>query len=111
MNKIKISLVFAQSPHDIWQKQMLVNHGDTVIKAIEKSGFLTDFPYFSFNNLYYGVYGLIVSPDAILKENDRIEIYRELVFDPMQSRRRRAKLKQTGKKKKTRSRPSKPDLN
>lgn len=103
MNKIKISLVFAQSPQYIWQKQIEVNLGDTVIKAIQDSGFLKEFPYFSFNNLNYGIYGLEVGPDEVLKENDRIEIYRELVFDPMQSRRRRAQLKQTSKKKKSRS--------
>lgn len=99
MTKINISLVFAQSPTEIWQKQMQVNRDDTVINAIYASGFFDEFPYFSYNNIQYGVYGLTVSGDAVLKENDRIEIYRELVFDPMQSRRRRAKLKQASKKK------------
>lgn len=99
MTKINVSLVFAQSPTEIWQKQILVNQDQTVISVIESSGFFQEFPYFSYNNIQYGVYGLIVSGDSIVKNNDRIEIYRDLVFDPMQSRRRRAQLKQTTKKK------------
>lgn len=38
-----------------------------------------------------GVYGLIVEDDYILKEGDRLEIYRPLVQDPMERRRRVAK--------------------
>lgn len=38
-----------------------------------------------------GVYGLIVEDEYMLKEGDRLEIYRPLVQDPMERRRRVAK--------------------
>lgn len=38
-----------------------------------------------------GVFGVRGTPDTLLSDGDRIEIYRPLSFDPMESRRRRAR--------------------
>lgn len=40
-----------------------------------------------------GIFGEIVSRDAVPGEGDRIEIYRPLLHDPKQARRARARLK------------------
>ena len=37
-----------------------------------------------------GIYGRLCSGDSPLRSGDRLEIYRPLRFDPMESRRRRA---------------------
>jgi len=37
-----------------------------------------------------GIYGKLVRGDTVLRDGDRIEIYRSLVADPKQARRRRA---------------------
>jgi putative ubiquitin-RnfH superfamily antitoxin RatB of RatAB toxin-antitoxin module len=37
-----------------------------------------------------GIYGQRVSADTVLREGDRVEIYRALTADPKQARRRRA---------------------
>jgi putative ubiquitin-RnfH superfamily antitoxin RatB of RatAB toxin-antitoxin module len=37
-----------------------------------------------------GIFGKRVKRDAVLKDGDRIEIYRPLIADPKDSRRRRA---------------------
>lgn len=42
-------------------------------------------------NIPIGVYGLIVDDDYVMKEGDRLEIYRPLIQDPMERRRRVAK--------------------
>lgn len=39
--------------------------------------------------LHVGVYGQRCQLDQVLQDQDRVEVYRELVFDPMDSRRRR----------------------
>lgn len=43
----------------------------------------------SLEGLKVGVYGQRCQLDQVLRDQDRVEIYRELVFDPMDSRRRR----------------------
>lgn len=37
-----------------------------------------------------GVYGRVVEKDYCVEEGDRIELYRPLILDPMEQRRRRA---------------------
>lgn len=37
-----------------------------------------------------GIYGRAVTHDTVLRDGDRIEIYRALIADPKQARRRRA---------------------
>ncbi|MGO3131993.1 MAG: RnfH family protein [Alcaligenes sp.] len=39
--------------------------------------------------LLVGIYGQRCQLDQLLQDQDRVEVYRELVFDPMDSRRRR----------------------
>ncbi len=41
-----------------------------------------------------GIFGKLKTPDAVLRDGDRIELYRPLLADPKDSRRRRAKHKQ-----------------
>ena len=45
---------------------------------------------FSVNNI--GIWGTPALPDTELRDQDRVEIYRDLVADPKQARRQRAKL-------------------
>jgi putative ubiquitin-RnfH superfamily antitoxin RatB of RatAB toxin-antitoxin module len=45
----------------------------------------------SFAGFRIGVWGATVLPDTALRDRDRVEIYRELVADPKQARRQRAR--------------------
>ena len=38
-----------------------------------------------------GIFGRVVAPDALLKDGDRVEIYRPLLADPKDARRTRAR--------------------
>ncbi len=38
-----------------------------------------------------GIYGKLKTTDTVLRDRDRVEIYRPLLADPKESRRRRAK--------------------
>jgi uncharacterized protein len=44
----------------------------------------------------YGVYGKKVSRSCLLKDGDRVEIYRPLQADPKEARRRRVKKRARG---------------
>lgn len=64
-----------------------VPRGATVRDALEKSGLL---PLASGR---FGIFGKAVGADAPLADGDRVEIYRPLLVDPKEARRRRAKRK------------------
>lgn len=88
-NALTIHVVYAQ-PDKVWQKTLLLPPGTTVGQALVASGFSRDFPDHSSGEMVVGIYGRACSRNRVLTDEDRIEIYRPLVFDPMQSRRRRA---------------------
>lgn len=58
--------------------------GSTVREALEASGRL----HVEFDRV--GVWGRRVSPETVLRDRDRVEIYRSLVADPKEVRRKRA---------------------
>lgn len=64
--------------------------GSTAIQAIEAAGLLRHLPAEVLNPLRLGVFSRRVDADHVLRDGDRLEIYRPLVLDPMASRRRRA---------------------
>ena len=65
-----------------------VREGARLRDAIALSGLLERHPGLDISRA--GIFGEAVAPDTLLREGDRIEIYRPLIADPKQARRRRA---------------------
>ena len=59
--------------------------------AIECSGIAQQHPEIDITACKLGVFGKLKALDSVLHEGDRVEIYRPLIADPMEARRRRAK--------------------
>nr|WP_230458782.1 RnfH family protein [Legionella pneumophila] len=70
---------------------MDLKQGATVEEALIKSNIYSICP--ETRELLVGVYGKRVSVDQVLKEGDRIEIYRPLILDPKEKRRKLAQFK------------------
>lgn len=64
--------------------------GMTVAAAIETSGILNKFPEIDLTQNKVGIFGKLVKPDTVLRDKDRVEIYRKLIADPKEVRRQRA---------------------
>jgi putative ubiquitin-RnfH superfamily antitoxin RatB of RatAB toxin-antitoxin module len=58
--------------------------GAAVAQGAKQSGFVLS------SEMRVGIYGRVVAADTILREGDRVEIYRPLIADAKQARRRRA---------------------
>lgn len=87
--ELQVTIVYA-TPRDEFIHPMRVAPGTTAGQAIEHSGVLARFPEISLVTQPVGIYGKKKSLDTVLRERDRVEIYRPLVADPKDSRRRRA---------------------
>jgi putative ubiquitin-RnfH superfamily antitoxin RatB of RatAB toxin-antitoxin module len=76
------------------QKQLVipvnVDDGITVKDAIELSGIKKEFPEINLETDPVGIFGKHTTLDHILREKDRVEIYRPLIADPKEIRRQRA---------------------
>jgi uncharacterized protein len=64
-------------------RRILLPEGSTVADALAASGLQAE-------PGRVGVYGKVVPPRTILREGDRVEIYRPLLADPKELRRDRA---------------------
>lgn len=91
--QIQVELIHAASSGRIWRQTLEVAVGSTIQQALQRSDFYREFPELAQSAPEAGVYGQACSLDRAVAEGDRIEIYRPLRFDPMESRRRRAEHK------------------
>ncbi len=64
--------------------------GLTVMQAVERSNILERFPEIDLAQAKMGVFGKLAKPDTELMDGDRVEIYRPLIADPKEARKRRA---------------------
>jgi putative ubiquitin-RnfH superfamily antitoxin RatB of RatAB toxin-antitoxin module len=64
-----------------------------VQQAIEKSGIQKKFPSIDLSKNKVGIFGKKTTLDHTLNDRDRIEIYRPLILDPKEMRRKRAAKK------------------
>lgn len=64
--------------------------GSTVADAVRASGLLREFREIAFDDNRLGIFGRLVRTSEILRDGDRVEIYRSLAADPKEARRRRA---------------------
>ncbi|NHZ94152.1 RnfH family protein [Massilia sp. CCM 8734] len=72
---------------------LTVEQGCTIEQAIIRSGVLEAIPGIDLALQPVGLYGKKKPLDTVLRPRDRIEIYRPLVADPKESRRKRAEKK------------------
>jgi len=92
---LAISVCYASDRHE-WLRALQVEAGTTIGEAIERSGVLEAFPGINLTTQAVGIYAKKKTLDTVLRERDRIEIYRPLVADPKDSRRRRAARREGG---------------
>ena len=62
--------------------------GMTAIDAVGSSGILAAHPELRNRRLDLGIFGRPVPPTEVLEDGDRVEIYRPLVAEPREARRR-----------------------
>ena len=90
--QLQVQLCYASPLHD-YARALLVDEGTTIGQAIALSGVLDAIPEIDLVLQPVGLYGKKRPLETVLREHDRIEIYRPLVADPKESRRRRADKK------------------
>ena len=67
-----------------------VPEGTTALDAARQSGITETFDGIDLDNAKLGIFAKVVSPGQVLREGDRVEIYRPLIADPKEVRKARA---------------------
>lgn len=90
-NMITVEVAYA-----LPQKQKIltvhIEEGLTAIEAVQLSGITDEFPDLDIDNAKMGIFGKAIRDPGkeVLREGDRVEIYRPLLIDPKQARANRA---------------------
>jgi putative ubiquitin-RnfH superfamily antitoxin RatB of RatAB toxin-antitoxin module len=86
---LNIEVCYAMS-----NKQELVriklDAGATLQQALEASGLLEKYPEIDLKKNKFGIWNKLSKADAVLRNQDRVEIYRPLIADPKEVRKQRA---------------------
>lgn len=64
--------------------------GTTLLQAVEASGLPAKYPEIDLAKGKFGIYSKLAKPDTVLRDRDRVEIYRPLIADPKEVRKQRA---------------------
>lgn len=91
MSSINIEVAYA-TPEKQVIRAVNVDTGTTIGAAIVQSGIMMDFPELDneLENAKVGIFGKMATMTTKLDDGDRVEIYRPLIADPKEVRRKRA---------------------
>jgi putative ubiquitin-RnfH superfamily antitoxin RatB of RatAB toxin-antitoxin module len=86
---LSVEVVYA-TPDEQVLEQLVVPADATIESVIHRSGLLQRFPEIDLAVNKVGVFGKAAALSAGLNDGDRIEIYRPLIADPKEARKKRA---------------------
>ncbi|HSS70429.1 MAG TPA: RnfH family protein [Casimicrobiaceae bacterium] len=92
MSTIVVSVVYAL-PERASEIELKLPSGATVADALESSGLAAIHPEVDLAHCAVGIFGRRVERDRVLADGDRVEVYRPLVAEPKDARRRRAQAR------------------
>jgi putative ubiquitin-RnfH superfamily antitoxin RatB of RatAB toxin-antitoxin module len=91
--RISVEVVYAL-PDRQPLRSLTLAEGASVADAVQASGLLEEHPELNDTALPWrervGVFGRQCAPDTLLRDGDRVELYRPLTMDPKEARRQRA---------------------
>jgi uncharacterized protein len=87
--RIHVTVVFSPAPRVVREWAMALPAGATVGDALRASGLQAEFPDFVVEPGEVGVWGRKAVTEQVLRERDRVEVYRPLRVDPKVARRER----------------------
>lgn len=93
MPEIRVEVAYAE-PRRQWLLAVSLPAGATVSDAVRLSGIAAQVPGLIIDPRRIGIHGRKVSPEQVLADGDRVEIYRPLLADPKEVRRARAREQQ-----------------
>lgn len=86
---VNVSVAYSPRPGEVDEVQLVLPAGATVEAALARSGLLQRHPAIDLSAPRIGVWGKLRALDHVLRDLDRVEIYRPLLVDPKEARRLR----------------------
>jgi putative ubiquitin-RnfH superfamily antitoxin RatB of RatAB toxin-antitoxin module len=89
-DQINVEVCYATSTLQ-FRRALRLEAGATIQRALDVSGLALEVPGVDLAVMAVGIYGKKKTLDTVLREHDRVEVYRPLIADPKNARRRRVR--------------------
>ena len=84
-----VTVVYSPAPREVLESRLALPEGSTVRDAVKASAYVDTQPALDRAQATAGVWGRKASWEQVLREGDRVELYRPLLVDPKVARRER----------------------
>lgn len=89
---IHVSVVFSPRAGEVDETELTLAAGATVADALRASGLQERHPDVDLSSLALGLWGASCERSRLLRDRDRVELYRPLRVDPKEARRQRQQV-------------------
>jgi putative ubiquitin-RnfH superfamily antitoxin RatB of RatAB toxin-antitoxin module len=86
---IRVCVCFSRATREVQEVELQLPFGSRLVDALRESGLLAGLPDAEVDALQTGIWGRKLPPDHVLRDGDRVELYRALKVDPKVARRER----------------------
>jgi uncharacterized protein len=86
---LRVSVAYSPRARIVDETELSLPAGATLADAIRASGLLDRHPGLDLAQAKIGIWGRVQTPETVLRERDRVEVYRPLQVDPKEARRLR----------------------
>ncbi len=86
---MRVTVLYSPAPREVLEWEVDMEPGATVAQAIGRSGLPRAQPAFDWRAAGVGIWGRRSGMHTLLREGDRVELYRPLRVDPKLARRER----------------------
>jgi putative ubiquitin-RnfH superfamily antitoxin RatB of RatAB toxin-antitoxin module len=90
--RVRVGVVFSPRAGELDEVELLLNPGATVGDALAASGLQARHPEVDLSALAAGIWGALCERGDVLRDRDRVELYRPLRVDPKEARRQRQQV-------------------
>ncbi len=95
---VRVSVAYSPQARVVDETELSLPAGATLVDAVRASGLLERHPGLDLAQAKFGVWGRVQPLETVLRERDRVEVYRPLQVDPKEARRLRyRKVGQAGR--------------
>ena len=89
LDVLAISVAYSPRAGEVDLCELALPAGSCVADALRASGLAQRHPTLNLAEAALGIWGALASADQLLRDRDRVEVYRPLLVDPKEARRRR----------------------
>jgi putative ubiquitin-RnfH superfamily antitoxin RatB of RatAB toxin-antitoxin module len=92
---LAIEVVYCPASGPVDLSHLRLPPGTTLAQALQASGVLERHPGLAEAAAGHGVWGRLAPPEQLLRDGDRVELYRPLRLEPKEARRERQRVQRT----------------